>query len=304
MKIVYFSKGIRGSRCLAHVMGSGYQVAAVIAVDQRSELVAMARQNGCPILIPEKLNTPRFARELKAYQPDLFVLCGYNRILKPVILDVPSLGTINLHGGKLPDYRGAAPINWQLINGETTGGCSILYVDKGVDTGDIIAQEIYPIEADDTHASVMQKTLTIFPSLLVTVLRQIEDGSVAAIPQDPLGGQYYTRRYPRDSRIDWQQLDDVQVHNLVRAMHGPYPSAYTFRGRSRIEIDKTRLLPETIKGTPGRIPLKRGKHVVVIARNRGLLIEAITVEGQELQPSEFFTVGDDLVLASQTGGIK
>ena len=147
------------------------------------------------------------------------------------MFDLPPLGTINLHGGKLPEYRGAAPINWQIINGETSGGCSIIYVDEGIDTGDIIAQEIYPIEAHDTHASILEKTLEIFPRLLIQVLEQIENGTVKAQKQDPHAGSYYIRRYPSDSEINWDRLTDIQVHNLVRGMFGPYPGGIFFSGR-------------------------------------------------------------------------
>ena len=294
MNIVYFSKGVRGNRCLAKILDSGFQVKAVVAVNQEDDLETLANEYGFPILIPEQLNTTKTVQELEEYNPDLFILCGYNKILKPLIFNIPHRGTIKLHGGKLPEYRGAAPINWQIINGETAGGCSILYVDEGIDTGDIITQEIYPIKAEDTHASILEKTLSIFPPLLVKVLQQVEDGTVKSVPQDPLEGGYYSRRYPRDSQINWQLMDDVQVHNLVRGMHGPYPAAFTFRGNTKIEIDKTQLLQKSITGTVGHVPQKRGKHVIVIAKNRGLLIEKITIDCQGINPSDFFKVGDDL----------
>ncbi|MCJ7717691.1 MAG: hypothetical protein MUO54_14390, partial [Anaerolineales bacterium] len=233
--------------------------------------------------------------ELEAYTPDLFILCGYNKILKSLIIDIPPLGTINLHGGKLPEYRGAAPINWQIINGETTGGCSIIYVDEGIDTGDIITQEIYPITAEDTHASVLEKTLNIFPPLLEKVLQQIESESVKAVKQDPLEGRYYTRRYPRDSQIDWQIMDDIQVHNLVRGMHGPYPAAFTHLGNLKIEIDKTRLMEEDIMGAAGRVSTKRGKAVIVMAKNQGIVVEEVTVNGKSVDPVEVMKIGDDLI---------
>ncbi len=295
MNIVYFSKGVRGSRCLAHILEAGYKVKAVVSVIQEDELDTLSRKCGFPIIFPETLNTSATVRELEVYNPDLFILCGYNKILKQLIIDIPPLGTINLHGGKLPEYRGAAPINWQIINGETTGGCSIIYVDEGIDTGDIIAQEIYTITAEDTHASVLEKTLTIFPPLLEKVLQQIENGSVKAIRQDLVEGRYYKRRYPRDSRIDWQSMDDNQVNNLVRGMHGPYPAAFTFLGDTKIEIDKTKPLQETISGAPGRVLQKRGKDVIVGAKNRGLLIEKITVNGKSVDPAEFLKIGDDLL---------
>ena len=175
MKIIYFSKGIRGIRCLEHILKVGYQVLAVVGVIQENGLDLLSRTYSFPILYFDQLNTKLTVNELETFEADIFILSGYNKILKKMIIDIPPLGTINLHGGKLPEYRGAAPINWQIINGEETGGCSIIYVDEGIDTGDIIAQEIYPITPQDTHNSVLEKTLTIFPPLLEKVLKQIED---------------------------------------------------------------------------------------------------------------------------------
>jgi methionyl-tRNA formyltransferase len=294
MKVVYFSKGIRGSLCLERILEEGYPVSAVIGVAPEDQLEQLSKENNFPIFYPEKINTKEVINHLKSFQPDLFILCGYNKILKMPVIEIPLLGTINLHGGKLPEYRGAAPINWQIINGETSGGCSIIYVDEGIDTGDIIAQEIYSIKPDDTHASILEKTLEIFPRLLVQVLEQIESGTTQVHKQDPLAGSYYSRRYPRDSRIDWTRMTDIQVHNLVRGMHGPYPAAFTYRNDTKVEIDRTELLEETITGIPGRVPQKRGRQVVVLAKNRGLVIIEITVDGEKLDPSSFFKIGDDL----------
>jgi methionyl-tRNA formyltransferase len=294
MNIIYFSKGIRGSRCLAQILKTGYKVSAVVAVNQEKDLDQLSSQYNIPIIYPEKINTVDSINLLRSYQADLFILAGYNKILKLPVIEIPPLRTINLHGGKLPEYRGAAPINWQIINGETTGGCSIIYVDEGIDTGDIIAQEIYPITADDTHASILELTLAIFPKLLLDVLQQITTGTVNAETQNPLDGNYYSRRYPRDSQIDWKGMDDVQVHNLVRGMFGPYPAAFTHRGDVKVEINQTQLLQETIIGIPGRVPQKRGKSVVVVAKNRGLLVQDITVNGEKMDPASFFKIGDDL----------
>lgn len=196
MNIIFFTKGQRGITCLAHILEGGYSVDAVIGVTQEDEIDRLADRYSIPVLLLDKINSPESLAQLKEFGADLFVLCGYNKIIKKQVIDIPSLGTINLHGGKLPEYRGAAPINWQIINGETTGGCSIIYVDEGIDTGDIISQEIYPIEAEDTHASILEKTLEIFPRLLLQVLEKIEKGTVQAQKQDPQAGSYYSRRYP------------------------------------------------------------------------------------------------------------
>jgi len=294
MKIVYFSKGSRGFRCLDFMLANNYFVKTIVAVQEEPELTDLAIEHEIPILIPDRVNTEEFAGKLKGLEPDLFVLSGYNKILRPVIFDIPPLGTINLHGGRLPEYRGAAPINWQIIHGETIGGCAIIYIDEGIDTGDIIRQEYYRILPEDTHASVLEKTLDIFPPLLVEVLEDIQSGNVTVTPQNPLEGCYHTRRYPRDSKIHWRDMTDVQVHNLVRAMHGPYPSAFTYRGETKIEIEKTSLLDESIRGIPGRVPMFKNGGVVVLAKNRGLQVEKIAVEGQSVIPEEYFELGDDL----------
>ena len=294
MNIVYFTKGQRGSTCLAHILKNGYIVGTVIGVEQEDEIDNLAERYGFPILLLDKINSPESVLQLKELDPDLFVLCGYNKILKNPVIEIPPLGTINLHGGKLPEYRGAAPINWQIINGEDTGGCSIIYVDEGIDTGDIIAQEIYPIAPEDTHASVLDKTLEIFPRLLVQVLEQVESRTVQAQKQDPLAGSYFSRRYPKDSKIDWSGMTDVQVNNLVRGMHGPYPAAFTYRGDIKVEIDRTELLEETITGIPGRVAQKQANQVVVLAKNRALVILEITIDGEKKDPSTFFKIGDDL----------
>lgn len=294
MNIVYFSKGVRGSRCLAYILEAGYDVKAVVGVSREGSMEEISRQYDFPLLFPEILNTGATVRKLENFDPDLFILCGYNKILKPLIIDIPPLGTINLHGGKLPEYRGAAPINWQIINGESSGGCSIIYVDEGIDTGDILAQELYPILPDDTHASVLEKTLHIFPVLLGTVLRDIQQGTAKAVPQNPHEGAYFTRRYPRDSRIFWERMTDIQVHNLVRGMHGPYHAAFSYRADIKVEFDRTELLEEDITGTPGRVPMKRGSSAIVLAQNRGILVHEIRVQGKNISPAEFFTIGDDL----------
>ena len=302
MNIIYFTKGIRGSICLEHVLENGFQIGAVIAVVPENEIQILSERFKFPVVFLEKINSPESVAQLKQLGGDLFVLCGYNKIIKNQVIDIPSLGTINLHGGKLPEYRGAAPINWQIINGEKTGGCSIIYVDEGIDTGDIIAQEIYPISSEDTHASILEKTLQIFPRLLIDVLRQVEDGTVNAIPQDPRTGGYFGRRYPHDSLIHWESMTDLEVHNLVRGMHGPYPSAYSFKDGEKIEFEKTAVLVDTVSGSPGIVVQIRGREVIVMARNRGLLIKEILVNGERYDPAAILKVGDDLNNHNQEDG--
>ena len=177
-------------------------------------------------------------------------------------------------------------------------------MDEGIDTGDIIAQEIYPITPDDTHASVLEKTLAIFPPLLERVLKQIKDGTVSAVPQDPNQGGHYRRRYPKDSQIDWVNLTDVQVNNLVRGMHGPYPAAFSYLNGVKVEIDRTRLLDKSLTGRPGAVEFYPDLGFVVFANNRGLVIEQMTMERKSARPEEYLKTGDMLVYISPEEGQK
>lgn len=292
MKIVCFLKGIRGEVCLTEMLAGGYEITAVVTSSQEGGLKLLCDKNSLPLYYPDNPNNSEFAHQLRSIGADLFVLIGYNKILKPLIFKIPPLGTINLHGGRLPYYRGAAPINWQIINGENFGGCSILFVEEGIDTGPIIQQKLYEIDEVDTHQAILEKTLKIFPSMLLEVLEDFKNGSVQAVPQNLKEGCYFRRRYPEDSKIDWQAMSDIQVHNLVRGMQGPYPHAFTFKGSTKVEIERTVLLGQEIKGISGRILLKIGDGVVTICQNRGILIKEIKIDGKIIEPQEFLRIGE------------
>jgi len=292
---VYFGNGVRGIRCLEAVVREGYLVLEAVVHKTDPSLAAICDQMGIPVFAPERINTASVIEHFRSLSPSLFVLSGYNKILRKELLQLPKHGCINLHGGKLPDYRGAAPINWQILNGETEGGCAILYADEGIDTGDIIEQAIYPIEGNDTAGDIVEKQLKLFPSMLLRALDQIKTGSITSTAQNCSIGNYYCRRLPKDSRLDWRNMSANQVHNLVRAMQGQnYPPAYCTYQDKRVRINRTEIITEEIKGTPGRIALKRENGVVVIANDRGLLVTSASEEDRIPRPcQELLTVGED-----------
>jgi methionyl-tRNA formyltransferase len=297
MRILYFGNGERGEVCLRAIVDSGAHVVGVVGhPGPRTPVTRLGESMGFPVFQPERVNRPSFIEQMRLLNPGLGILAGYNQILRRKILTIPTGGFINLHGGPLPAYRGVAPLNWQIINGETKGGCSIIYVDEGIDTGDIVAEATYPINGNDDAASILRKLVAIFPPLLVKALSEISAGKIERIPQDPEAGCYYTRRYPRDGRIDWRVMKAEQVHNLVRALVDPYPGAFTYRGTTKIRIQKTSMLSREIRGIPGRLPLKDPNGVVAIAADRGLLIRTISVgdSPEFLCPRFYFDIGDEL----------
>ena len=246
------------------------------------------RTSNIEFVVHDNANDPGLVGRIARLKPDLMILAGYNQILRRPLLDIPPMGTINLHGGKLPEYRGVAPINWQIINGETTGGCCILFTDEGIDTGDVICQRYYDITETDTAATILEKTLDIFPRMLLECLHTMEDGKLQAEPQDRAAARYYTRRYPRDGKIDWYRSTDTQVYNLVRALVPPYPGAFTVLHGRKVHISGAELYAETIRGVPGRIVFRRPEGVLVTTRDRAILITRVHGEDLEEIPARTF----------------
>jgi methionyl-tRNA formyltransferase len=297
MNIAYFGNGPRGVRCFEKVMEHGYRVSVVIGHSEDSDVGRKAEYLQIPVHFPQRVNSPDFVAHLQSFSPDLFVLAGYNQILHLPLIRMPSLGVLNLHGGKLPEYRGVAPINWQIIKGEKIGGCCVIFVDEGIDTGDIVEQAQYEIAENETAGDIVDKQLELFPSMLIRAIQGIESGSVPRQKQDPEEGAYFTRRYPKDSRIYWADMTAQQIHDLIRAMQGPsYPPAFSLYNGVMCTFYKSRLIRENIIGAPGRITLKRKEGVIVTAKDRGLLISRVRLgpDGEPENPRRLFVTGDDL----------
>lgn len=293
----------RGVACLRALIENEKTIAAVIAhpIDKESPksgktVREIAICNSIPLHQFENINHPDSIEIVSNYEADLIVMAGYNQILKKPFLNIPPLGCINLHGGKLPEYRGVAPLNWQMINGETTFGTAILFVDEGIDTGDIILQSSFQVSEEETIKNVIEKTMKIFPSELLKAIDQIEGGTVKRQKQDPMAGCYYTRRYPMDGEIHWDVMSAKQIYNLIRALTHPYPGAFTYYKGKKLYIWKASLLLENIKGIPGRVCLKRKNGIVVIAKDKGLLLETVQVQGNDVStPASILKLGIDLV---------
>ena len=282
MRIIYCGNNMRGVVCLEKLIAAGFEIVTTVVHHGAAQnpkpgsVAAVAKLNGLPIIDPQNINSPESLQTLAALKPDLMVLVGYNQILRAEVIRLPPKGIINLHGGRLPNFRGGSPINWQIIRGETTGGCAIIYVDEGIDTGGIIAQEFYPLGPDETAGDVVTKTLQIFPRLLADVLKQIDNGTIKAEKQKISDGAYYCKRYPDDGLIRWDAMKASEVHNLVRGLNGPGLSgAFTYLNGEKVVIWETRRLDDGVVGPPGRIALRRDRGVVVICRDHGILVSKI-----------------------------
>lgn len=302
LQILFMGNKKRATVCLEALLKHGKEVVGVVAhpdpsiEDWYPSLPDYARTEGISVYQPRDVNSLSFRETVSKLSVDLIVMAGYNQILGPEFLSLPSDGTINLHGGKLPSYRGASTLNWMIINGEKKGGIAIHYVDESIDTGPIIRQETFEIRLEDTIVDIIARTNDLFPEMLVQTVEEIESNSVNPTPQDRSEGSYFHSRKPRDGEIRWGKYTARQIYDLVRALNGPYPGAFTYFNGDKLKIWEAGLIEESVKGVPGRICRRRDSGVEVVASNRGLLIETVQPEnGKRQTANQFFErLGQDL----------
>lgn len=248
-----------------------------------------AHEHGIPVTQPVKLNDGTFETWLREQAPEVCVLVAYGRILKQAILDVPPHGFINLHPSLLPRRRGPSPIQTAILKGDSVTGITIMRLDAGTDTGDILLQESAPIEPDDTSESLSHRLGTLGAELLVRALDQIATGTAVFTPQDHARATY-TKRYEKtDGRIDWS-LAAVDIHNLVRAAI-PWPVAHcTFKGET-CRIHKTMILDERTEAAPGTVTRVEKDRVVAATGQGQLAILVFQAPGKRAMPMTDFLRG-------------
>ncbi len=248
----------------------------------------LALRNGLSVLQPENIKSQIFIDELRELNPDLFVVVAYGKILPSELLKIPPLGCINLHASLLPKYRGAAPIQWAIINGEKTTGVTTMLMDEGMDTGDILLQEEMEITSDDTAETLSKKLAKSGASLLIKTIIKIKDGSITPILQTGTPS-YATPLKKDDGKIIWTNTSQ-EIFNFVRGMY-PWPGAYCYLEKKRIKIIRVKVIEGD--GKPGRIE-SAGKELIV-GTGKGLIsIIELQPEGKKPMTSNAFIQGRHL----------
>lgn len=245
---------------------------------------------GLRVLQPEKLKSPAFLEELESLRADLQVVVAF-RMLPEVVWNMPPMGTINLHGSLLPQYRGAAPINWAVINGEKETGVTTFKLKHEIDTGDILLQERFAIGEDETAGEVHDKMKDIGAELLVETVRGLAEDKLEEVPQSSFGEElrHAPKIFTETCRINWEN-GAVQIHNLVRGL-SPFPGAFTTMDAKTLKIYRGK--PEVIAHdhTPGEI-LTDGKHWLKFACKDGYLqVLDLQLEGKKRMTVEDFLRG-------------
>jgi methionyl-tRNA formyltransferase len=260
---------------------------------QQSAVKKYAVEHDLPVLQPEKLKDPVFLEQLKSLQADIQIVVAF-RMLPELVWNMPPMGTINLHGSLLPQYRGAAPINWAVINGEDETGVTTFKLKHEIDTGDILLQESFPIEEEDTAGVVHDKMKEIGAAALVKTIKSLAAGQLAEIPQSAnLDAGTTLKHAPKiqtdTCRINWSQPVEI-VYNLIRGL-SPYPGAFTIMNEKMMKIFKAKkeiVFPAHTEGDN----VTDGKTYLKIACSNGYLhLLEIQMEGKKKMKIDEFLRG-------------
>ncbi len=304
MKIVLMGYQTWGHATLRALIESEHDVALVVTHPPSdhayeriwSDSVAdLAAENGIPTVIKNRPDADLAAR-VRAARPDVIVATNWRTWIPPDIFAVPRLGTLNVHDSLLPAYAGFAPLLWALINGEREVGVTAHMMDEDLDAGDIVLQWPVPVEPTDTTTDLFHKTVKLFGPIAVEGIALLESGHTEFVPQDRSKASFFHKRAVEDSRIDWTWSAE-ELERLVRAQSDPYPNAFTDHNGHTLRIVSAGVSQKRYGGTPGRIFIREGDGVVIVAgadarrgHNHGLLVKRIrTEDGRELAATDYFT---------------
>jgi methionyl-tRNA formyltransferase len=274
----------------------GYEVPLVVTQPDRPKgrgrkriappVKIKALELGLKVLQPSTLRDEKFREQIKQLQPDFFVVLAFGHILSENILQFPRLGTINIHASLLPKYRGPAPIQWAIINGESETGITTMLMDKGVDTGDILLSQKEPIFPEDTAASLHDRLAVRGAELLAKTLQGYTSDSIKPIPQDHSKATYAPLLKKQDGHIRWQK-PAVELVAFIRGMT-PWPGAFTFHDNNRLKILKANPIPENPTEPAGTI-LKTFPDELYVATTKGALsiLEIQGPSGKRLPIADF-----------------
>ncbi|MBD9219431.1 MAG: methionyl-tRNA formyltransferase [Clostridiales bacterium] len=248
-----------------------------------------ALEHNITVYQPQKVKTPEFVEVLKEYQPDIMVVVAFGQILSEEILNIPKYGCINVHGSILPQYRGAAPIQWSIINGEEFGGVTTMYMAKGLDSGDMILKAKEKIKPDDTYGSLYDRLSVIGADLLIKTLDLIENGEVKRIPQNDDEATFAPMIKPELEHINWNGKN-TDIVNLIKGLN-PQPVAYTMLNDEKLKIWFAETIDGDYNGEPGTIVDVRKRDFVVMTAEGAVAVKEVQAQGGKRMSADAYMRG-------------
>jgi methionyl-tRNA formyltransferase len=262
--------------------------------EQPPPVKTIADVAGLRVLQPEKARDPAFVAKLAALQPEVIVVAAYGQILPQAVLDLPKFGCVNVHASLLPKYRGAAPIQWAILNNEEETGVSIMRMSAGLDTGDVLSRRATAIGPDETAATLHDRLAAMGAELLAQTLPPYIAGGITPQPQDDTKATYARKITKEDGRLDWSR-PALELRNRMRAFT-PWPGAFvnwTVQGRPRL-LKIWRAQIERRQGQPGHVLEADKTGLVVACGAEALRIEQLQLEGGRKMTAAEFLAGHDI----------
>lgn len=296
-RAVVFAYHDVGVRCLSVLLAHGIDVALVVTHEDNpaetiwfESVARLAHLHGLAVATPDDANEPHFAGKVADVRPDFLFSFYYRSMLKPSLIELVGGRAYNMHGSLLPQYRGRAPVNWALVNGERQTGATLHEMVEKPDAGRIVDQMAVPVLPNDTAVDVFRKVTTAAEIVLDRSLPALLDGTAVLQPQDLALGRYYGGRRPDDGRID-PTRDAWSVHNLVRAVAPPYPGAFITLGTQRLDILRTFYTGERdVAGTTPALQARSDTLVLRCADGGVLQVLEARLDGIALTPGNFHRV--------------
>ena len=299
MRIVFMGTPDFSVGALEALVEAGHKVVAVVTQPdkpkgrgkemQQTPVKECALKYNIPVFQPVKIKTPDAVEVLRSYEADLFVVAAFGQILSKEILDMPKYGCVNIHASLLPKYRGAAPIQWAILDGEKETGVTIMQMNEGLDTGDMLTKVVVPIEDTDTGESLFDKLAEAGAKLMVETIPQIEAGTLHPQSQDDSLSTYAKMIKKEMGQIDWKK-EAVVLERLVRGMNS-WPSAYTHFNGKTLKIWEACVEKSEITEIPGTV-VEVTKNEIKVQTGKDLLVlKQIQLEGKKRMDVAAFLLG-------------
>lgn len=256
------------------------------------KIIQFAKKKKIPITFTKSIKNAQSFNIVKAINPDLIIVMGWRTLIPEEIISIPRYGAVGVHESLLPKYRGFAPVNWAVINGEKETGVTLFYLAKGVDSGDIIDQKIVTIGPSDTAWNIYNKTAKDSLEILKNYLKNLQKGNIKTRKQNHKNATYTVARVPNDGLISWD-WNSEKIYNLIRGLSSPYPGAFSYYKNQKIIIQKASLIPNPNKYVgriPGRVASIGDGFVDIITGDSLLRIEEIeTTDGKIVKANSLIT---------------
>lgn len=298
MKIVFMGTPDFAVPTLESLVKGGHEViAAVTQPDKpkgRGKAVLMtpvkekALEYEIPVYQPVKARDPEFVELLRKMNPDAIVVVAFGQLLPKAILDIPKYGCINVHASLLPKYRGAAPIQWAVIDGEEKSGVTTMMMDEGLDTGDMLEKIEYVLDEKETGGSLFDKLSTMGGELILSTLEKLENGTITRTPQGESTTCYAKMLKKSMGEIDWS-MEAAKIERLIRGLN-PWPSAYTSLKGKTVKLWAAEVEDGAVTGNPGRVTVTKDK--ILVETGEGFLsITELQLEGKKRMDTAAFLRG-------------